>query len=408
MPEPDPRPTRFRFPGALACAVAAFCAGCGSPGKAPAPAGGDGKPKDPAPATADLEQECTRASQGWKTLVAEFRAEGASTVAVTLAVERGRRFALRMEPGMTVVVENGWLSHRTVDDSGRPVLVRVPIGALMAAARAVGEGRDYVPAADPPPLPEDCITCDLRLTLEEDGTVSRNLRFGFSLEPIPPFGWLQMLRAREGVTIRAAEGAAMASGAFGTLSIDRRNGVLLDWTLQGKSGAGARLVATRVVPDAPVDPALFLNDGPAPTPAQRRRTILGYFLPFAIEVSRREPDRRHDRMLGIARAYYRIAWADADLEFLADLGAAKQARAADDLRRMSPDISEAELRSASLSAALIPIRQAIEKEATQDIQLLRIALQPRSEDELRRFLEAYTGILETVLVQPAWEKLRAR
>jgi hypothetical protein len=168
------------------------------------------------------------------------------------------------------------------------------------------------------------------------------------------------------------------------------------------------LVATRVAPDVPLDPALFVVAGDPPEDRLRHRTLLGYLLPFMVELSRRRPEERLERTIAMARVYYQVAWTADDISKLAALGAEKQKSAAEDLRRMSPDITDAEVRAASYSAAVLPIRDAVETLALEDLDLFRVALQPRTEDELRKFLRAYEDVVEAALVRPAWESLRAK
>jgi len=354
------------------------------------------------PPRADLEAECLASAGKWKTIRIEYDVEGASPARVTFAMERGGRVLLRAEPGPTIVLDGGWNSFRTLDESGKVVLARVPVGSLLASATAVLEGKPIPPRGEPPPVPPDRAIADIALSLSPKGQAERHLTIAFSLSDRPAFGWLDRLRPSEGVTIRAVDRSAVASGPAGRVVIDRDTGALLDWTLEPPAGRPSRIRATSLEVDKPLDPEIFVLAGSPAPPVMCRQILLTHTINFCLQLASGGSDRT-PRVLAMARAYYRHGWTAAEIDRLAGLGAARRNEVARRLKEANPDIAQSEIDAAASQAAVTPIADALEAEVRDEVQLFARLARPKDPGG---FQEAFFRILDEEITRPAFEAAR--
>ncbi|MBI2920335.1 MAG: hypothetical protein HYY18_04545 [Planctomycetes bacterium] len=392
---------------AAALSAALLAPGCG---------GGDGEkqPSDPVAGNgggatstpaADLEAECRAASLRWKTLRVVYKAEGGNPTTVTLAAEQGGRIVLRADPGPAIALDGAWCSFRVPGPGGKSLADRAPIGYLHAAARAVAAGSELPPRGESPALPPYRVTADLSLSLDPAGHAERHMSLQFNFEESPSFGWLAAVRVAEGVTVRGDEKIAVAQGPAGRIAVDRATGALLDWVLEPPDGRAARLHAESLEVDQPLDPALFRLDGdPAPR-SLSRRNLLSWTLSLLNRSRPGSTEEETKRFELFVRAYYRAAWTDAELDVLAEAGAAKRREAARRLKEEHPEATAEDIAAASGRAALAPIEEALEKPFAADIDAL-FRMLPRIESaEARQQLMMIVGKAAwDEVVSPAFER----
>lgn len=407
MAGPHPRPgiESRRMNRLLAVFLAALalcsCGGGSSTKPEPDPAGGKTAPENPA--DVDLEAECLAASGKWKTLRAKYSAEGATNVSLTLAVDRSGRAALHIEPGMGRVMDGGLLSARLQARDGTYRVATVRIGYLLAAALAIRDGKPLPESSANPPVPAQHLVVDLELGIDERGKAQRNASLAVALPEMPSFGWLLLLRPREGFTVRAADRTAVVSGPCGRVAIDRDTGSLVEWILEPPGGRAARLRRESFAADEPLDPALFTLAGEPAAEVDARSLSRESVIPLTLELTNSEKDwkRRLGRSLGMARAYYRAAWSAAEIDRLASLGAARRHEIARELQARNPDLPQADIDAAASRTALPTIGEAISAEISYDAQVFVQLAQPVDGEGEREFQSGFMEVVNDEILQPA-------
>jgi hypothetical protein len=383
---------------ALAMACAFFAPGCGG-GADPAdpkPANGGGETAPPV----NLEAECRAAADKWKTFRAEYRGDDAASPTITVALGREGNAAVRFSDGNAFVLQSGWL--RIVAEGGR--VTRIPVGEIVHAMRAL-ERREPMPARGAGlDVPAGCYSVEFRLGVAADGRRERSISLGFSPSSGPVFGWLQFLAPADGTTIRAADRTAVVTGTMGRLEIDRDSGGLRDWVVEGSGGS--RITATALEVDRPLDPALFRLDGEPADPEAARQLTVHMVLRVGREIGPRRMDEDFPRDL--ARACFRFAWREEDLEALAATGARRRAEASREMRASHPDISDQDLEAVSGAACRNAIEEALEPGASMVAYQLQSAFRFQDKEAVRMLLEEVRKTASEEVFQPAVERALAR
>jgi hypothetical protein len=355
----------------------------------------------------DLEAECRAASTKWRTLLAVYEADSPTPAKVTVAVERGRRLAIRVENLCAMVVdESGYALSMSGAEGVRRT--RVPLGELIASTQALRDGRPIPGRGVPAALPLDRVFANISLRADRDGKVSRAIAIGCGVRPVEVFQWLGHLHPRDGVTIRALDRTAVAAGPDGRVAIDRDTGALLDWTLEPHGGRPARIRAVVLEADQPLPDSCFAVAGD-PLPGPLARAIArDYALVLFQDALVTPSEKRRERALGLARAFYRFAWTDADLDGLAALGAEKRRTEAERIRTQYPGTPEAEILLAAQSAAKAPIREAAAAELREDAAVWVAMAAPRSEHEIPALQREFATVVEEEVCAPALERSKSR
>lgn len=385
-------------PALLAALALAGCGG-GSDRK-PEPAG-NGAPPEHSPEV-DLEAECRAASTRWSTLQARYDAEGSTSVRVTIAYERGGRAALHLDPGESMVLDGGLLRARVQTRTGEWIVATVPMGHFFAAVAAIRQGKPLPAAGACPPIPSGHVVTDISLSVDERGRAQRNAVLAVALGEVPAFGWLELLRPREGFTVRADGRTAVISGPCGRVAIDRDTGSLVEWILDPPGGRPARFRRESIAVDAPLEPALFRLEGKPASEQDSRAVARDYMVPLALELVGKERDwnLRLARTLDLARAWYRSAWGEAEIRRLGDLGAARRREIAAELRKNNPDLPQADIDAASARTALPTIGDAVGPETSYDARFFAGLAQPTDRESEAEFREG----LEQVIIQELLER----
>ncbi|MCE9584007.1 MAG: hypothetical protein K8T20_16100 [Planctomycetes bacterium] len=390
------------LPALLALLALCSCGGGSSTHSDPPPGKGEGVKPVPV-ADVDLEAECRAAAGRWKTLQAVYKAEGGSSATLTLAVDREGRAALRVDPGVALVLDGASLWARIPKQTGGYEVARVPIGRIFASAQAISQGKPLPGRDENPRVPAGHLVADLALSADEQGRSERHAQLAVSLAETATFGWLELLHPREGFTIRADGRTAVISGPLGRIAIDRDSGALSEWILEAAGGRPGRLKAESLSMDKPLDEALFRIEGDPAPELQVRALVREYTFNLAAEVVGRDKDeaRRMNRAIGFVRSYYRAAWSDAEIQRLGKLGAARRKEVEKELRASNPDLPAADIEAASANTALPTIGEEIRKEIEYDIKVFGQIAGPSDEAAAQEYQAAFVDVVQEELAQRA-------